>query len=93
VTPPAEEKVDKNARPRPGAVFRVRSDPSDLSNPLKDSSKPATFSVTDDFEKTVTSFQTNVAVGIGIAGPLVTGPGSIRKEPTMSMLSRSTTRL
>ena len=72
-----EEEVDKNARPLPKAVFRVRGDPTDLRNPLKTDSKPATFSITDDFEKTVKSFQINGALGVGISGPLVTEPSPI----------------
>ena len=39
-----EEAVDKNARPLPKIVFRVRGDPTDLRTPLKTDSKPATFS-------------------------------------------------
>ncbi|MGA9604173.1 MAG: hypothetical protein WBQ82_08660 [Methyloceanibacter sp.] len=76
-TKPEDEAVDKNARPLPKTVFRVRGDPTDLRNPLKDDSKPATFSITDDFEKTVTSFQIDGAVGVGVSGPLVTEPSSI----------------
>jgi hypothetical protein len=75
--PEQEAEVDKNARPLPSAVFRVRGDPTDLRNPLKENSKPATFSITDDYEKTVTSFQINGALGVGISGPLVTEPSPI----------------
>jgi hypothetical protein len=77
IPPEQEVAADKNARPMPTAIFRVRGDPTDLRNPLKDDSKPATFSITDDFEKTVTSFQINGAVGVGVSGPLLTEPSSI----------------
>jgi hypothetical protein len=70
---PEEEAVaDKNARPLPEVVFRLRGDPTDLPNPLDDGSKPATFSITDDFKESVTSFQINGALGVGVSGPLVT---------------------
>jgi hypothetical protein len=38
------------------------------------SPKLATFSITDDFEQTVTSFQINGALGVGVSGPLLAEP-------------------
>jgi hypothetical protein len=77
-TPPEEEgETDKNVRPLPKTVLRLRGDPTDLRNELQDDSKPATFSVTDDFEKTVTSFQINGALGLGVSGPLITEPSPV----------------
>ena len=49
----------------------MRGDPIDLRNALRDDSKPATFSITDDFQKTVTSFQINGAIGVSVSGPML----------------------
>jgi len=75
--PEQEVAVDPNARPLPEVVFRLRGDPTDLPNALDDGSKPATFSITDDIEESVKSFQINGALGIGVSGPLVTEPSPL----------------
>jgi hypothetical protein len=71
---PEPPKPDPSAPAKAHAILRVRGDPKDLRNALKEDSKPATFTVNKDFEKSIRSFQTNTVVGIGIEGPLINGP-------------------